>query len=114
MPSAALLDYSPTMPKARLLLHERVVVDGAAFAEIKIWEVPRPVQGSVHTLKYSLSFIVDGVCILRYDNEAGKGDHRHDAGGKELPYAFRSAGALIEDFWKDVDAWKAGRAGETT
>jgi len=51
---------------------------------------------------------------LRYDNEAGRGDHRHDADGQELPYAFRSVETLIEDFWKDVDTWKAGRSGETT
>lgn len=102
------------MTKARLLLHERVVVNETAFAEIKIWEVPRPVRGSVHTSKYSLALIADRVCVLRYDNEAGKGDHRHGADEREHPYSFRSAETLIEDFWKDVDAWKAGRSGETT
>ena len=99
------------MPKARLLLHERVVMDETAFAEIKIWEVPRLVRGSVHALKYSLALVADGICVLHYDNEAGKGDHRHDTEGRELPYTLRSAEALIEDFWRDVDAWKAGGRG---
>ena len=27
---------------------------------------------------------VDGECVLRFDNETGKGDHRH-FGGKEVP-----------------------------
>jgi len=92
----------------------RFVVDEAVFAEIRIWEVPRPVRGSEHTLKHSLALIANGVCVLRYDNEAGKDDHRHGADGQELPYAFRSVETLIEDFWKDVDTWKAGRSGETT
>lgn len=30
--------------------------------------------------KYSLARVADGACVLRYDNEAGKGDHRHDPG----------------------------------
>jgi len=96
------------------LLHERVVMDEAVFAEIRIWEVPRPARGSEHTLKCSPALIANGVRVLRYDDEAGKGDHRHAADGQKLPYAFRSVEILIEDFWKDIDTWKAGRSGETT
>jgi hypothetical protein len=33
--------------------------------------------------------VVDGVCVLRYDNEAGKGDHKH-IGTVETAYVFES------------------------
>ena len=49
--------------------------------------------------------VVAGVCVLRYDNEAGKGDHRH-LGGVETDYAFTGAETLLADFWNDVDQWR--------
>ena len=91
--------------KARLLLHERHVVAADAFAELLVWQVPKPVIGSHHLLKYSLAYIIGGTCVLRYDNEAGKGDHRH-VGGAEEPYRFTMPDRLLADFWKDVDRWK--------
>ena len=42
---------------------------------------------------------------MRYDNEAGKGDHRH-VGDKEEPYSFSEPEALLEDFWRDVAEWR--------
>jgi len=63
------------------------------------------VPGSTHLLKYSLALIVRGVCVLRYDNEAGKGDHKH-IGELEVPYRFTTPAALIADFWRDVDLLK--------
>ena len=95
-------------------MHERVVVDETVFAEIGIWQVPDPVRGSRHRLKYGLALVASGVCVLRCDNEAGKGDHRHLADGREVPYAFTGTDALVGDFWKDVDEWMAGRTGATT
>jgi hypothetical protein len=41
-------------------------------------------------------------CVLRYDNKAGKGDHRH-VGDAEERYQFKSAGRLLADFWADVE-----------
>ena len=63
--------------KAELLIDERYVLDIGSFVEIVIWRVHRPVRGSAHQFKYRLALIVDEVCVLRYDNETGKGDHRH-------------------------------------
>lgn len=97
------------MAKARLPLHERVVLDETVFVEIKVWQVPRAVRGSAHELKHSLALVAEGTCVLRYDNEAGKGDHRHLAGGREMPYRFRGQDALVADFWSDVDAWMNDR-----
>ncbi|MDQ5849300.1 MAG: DUF6516 family protein [Pseudomonadota bacterium] len=46
--------------------------------------------------------MVDGKCVLRYDNEAGKGDHRH-VRDSERRYRFKNAERLLVDFWADVD-----------
>lgn len=75
-----------------------------AEAQVVIWEVPSPVRGSEHGYKYRLALIVDMVCVLRYDNEAGKGDHKH-IGNRQVPYDFRSVDDLQVDFWKDVEEW---------
>ena len=50
--------------------------------------------------------MVAGQCVVRYDNEAGKGDHRH-LGERELPYRFSTLQALLGDFWRDVDNWRS-------
>ena len=75
--------------KAQELIRRRVDIAENAFADIVVWHVPKPVSGSQHVFKYRLAFVVDGVCVLRYDNETGKGDHRH-AGDDEEAYAFSS------------------------
>ena len=64
---------------------------------IVVWQVPHPVVGS-HTFKYRLVFVVDGVCVLRYDNETGKGDHKH-RDEVEIPDEFTSPAQLLADFW---------------
>jgi hypothetical protein len=87
---------------AELLLDERHVLSETAFAELVVWRVPVPVRGSAHEFRYRLALVVDGECVLRYDNEAGKGDHRH-ASGAERRYRFKSAEQLLADFWTDVD-----------
>lgn len=84
------------------------MLDENAFVEIVIWRVPRAVTGSRHSVKYRLALVVDRRCVLRYDNEAGKGDHRH-VGRVESPYAFSDVETLLADFWTDVDAWRRRR-----
>jgi len=68
---------------------------------VKLWEVPSPVPGSAHRLKYSLFYGRRGARLVGYDNEAGKGDHRH-YGDREEPYAFTSPEQLVADFLADV------------
>ena len=60
--------------------------------------------GSTHPFKYRLAYIVDGVCVVRYDNEVGKGDHRH-LGENEGPYSFETPEKLIADFQRDITRW---------
>jgi Family of unknown function (DUF6516) len=91
--------------KAQLLIDERHALDVRAFVEIVVWRLPRPAQESSHRFKYRLALVVDGICVLRYDNEAGKGDHRH-VRDREEPYSFTDPDALLADFWRDVEEWR--------
>jgi Family of unknown function (DUF6516) len=91
--------------KAVLLISERQQIADNAFAELRIWRVPKPVAGSIHDLKYALAYVVEDLCVLRYDNEAGKGDHRH-IGAVEQKYHFVTMEKVLADFWKDVDEWR--------
>jgi hypothetical protein len=56
-----------------------------------------------------LAFVVDQTCVLRYDNEAGKGDHRH-SGIREETYRFTTIDALLADFSHDVEEWRRTNA----
>lgn len=94
--------------EAELLLSERHVLDEVSFVEIVVWKVLRPVPGSEHDLTYRLALIERRICVLRYDNETGKGDHRH-WGEDETPYRFSDFQALLDDFWADVDRWRTIR-----
>ncbi len=91
--------------KVRELFNRRVPVAVQAFAKMVLWEVPEPLSGSKHRYKYRLAFVVVGKCVLRYDNESGKGDHKH-VGGKEVKYRFVSADKLVADFFEDVERWR--------
>lgn len=91
--------------KAIELFNRRVIVAKNAFAEIVAWKVAQPVLGSRHGYKYRLALVVDGRCILRYDNEAGKGDHKH-VGEREQPYIFLTIEQLVADFFQDVMRWR--------
>ncbi|MFO7884658.1 MAG: DUF6516 family protein [Desulfobacteraceae bacterium] len=92
--------------KSELLIRTRRILAENAFVEVVIWKIPQPVAGSTHSFKYRLAFVIDGICQLRYDNEAGKGDHKH-LGIVETPYRFISPKQLLSDFWQDVDNWEA-------
>lgn len=86
-------------------MNERHVLDAETFVELVVWRLARPVRGSRHRFKYRLALVHRGHCVLRYDNEAGKGDHLH-AGDDEVPYVFTDADALLNDFWRDVARWR--------
>lgn len=42
--------------------------------------------------------------MLRYDNEAGKGDHHH-FDNVEGAYTFSTPDKLMADFFKDIERW---------
>ncbi len=90
---------------AKLMLDERHTLSEISFVEMVVWRLPSPPSGSRHGFKYRLALVVNGRCVLRYDNEAGKGDHKHE-GNKEIPYVFTTPQTLLDDFWRDVDNWR--------
>ncbi len=54
-------------------------------------------------MKYRLFYgTADGTCLLRYDNEESKGDHRHVV-GVEQPYHFTDVDTLVKDFLEDIE-----------
>ena len=91
--------------KARLIAHAKEIRDDGAIVEIIIWAVPEPVPPCTHGYKYRLYYGRDGVCFVRYDNERGKGDHKH-LGDVESAYVFTSPEALLSDFETDVIHWR--------
>jgi hypothetical protein len=78
--------------------------DDGTEVHIVIWELAEPLPPCSHPFKYRLAYVVQGVCVVRYDNERGKGDHRH-IGDREKPYAFSTPRQLIADFMTDVKEW---------
>lgn len=90
--------------KATQLLHARIIYSEEAFAEMVLWQLPKPVTGASHPYKYRLAYVVSGECVLRYDNEVAKGDHRH-AGAKQSAYVFSTPEQLITDFQRDIARW---------
>ncbi len=90
------------MAEARLLLKTRAAHAGEVV-EMVVWQVPEPVPPSKHPFKYRLVFVRDGKGVVGYDNERGKGDHKH-LGQREWPYRFVDIETLMADFLRDVEA----------
>jgi hypothetical protein len=86
---------------SELLFKTKSVFSDGSIMEIVLWKVPAPIAGSRHTYKYRLYWGRDGMWIVGFDNERGKGDHCH-LDGKEHAYAFTSPEALIEDFYAEI------------
>lgn len=89
--------------KAALVIRERVVFPDGSLAEMVVWRVPAPVPPAGHRFKYRLAYVVDGKRLLGYDNERGKGDHRHFR-GREETFVFTSVDELLARFVNEVDA----------
>ena len=92
---------------ADLIIHLKRLNDDGTVVEVKVWQVPNAVQGSMHRFKYSLFYGRRGERLVGYDNERGKGDHRH-YGPIEEPYEFRSIRQLLADFETDVARLRGG------
>lgn len=94
------------MAAARLIHRKREELSDDAFTETVVWEVSTPVPGSTHSYKYRLAFVMGGEAVLRFDNERGKGDHKH-IGSVEIPYTFRDVPTPLSDFKGEVARWLA-------
>jgi hypothetical protein len=87
--------------KASELRRTRIVLSESTFAELVLWRLAQPLEGCRHPYEYRLACVVDSQCVLRYDNESGKGGHRH-AGSRESRYEFSSVEKLVADFMNDI------------
>jgi len=85
---------------AKLLFREKRSYAGGVI-EMVVWQVPAPVPPSEHPFKYRLVFVRDGKRAVGYDNERGKGHHKH-VGTRESSYHFVDEAQLLADFWQDV------------
>ena len=94
--------------KAIRAFYDRAEYPDGAIVEMSIWIVPDSVPGSSHAFKYSLYYGYPGRRVVGYDNERGKGDHRH-VGNREEPYRVSSVEALIADFLSDVKRARGAR-----
>jgi Family of unknown function (DUF6516) len=92
--------------KAVEIIHRRAYDAETAFSEIVVWELAAPLKGSTHNYKYRLAYVVNDVCVVRLDNEAGKGDHLH-FGDTESPYSFVSIDQLLADFNSYIERWES-------
>ncbi len=90
------------MSDVALLIDDRkFVFNNGAIIQIRIWRLPRRTGERPYGLKYSLFYGFPGERVIGYDNEAGKGDHRHYRDHEE-PYFFVSLEKLISDFEADI------------
>lgn len=87
--------------EGELIESRKFVFDDGAIIQIKVWRLPVRTQERPHGPKYSLFYGKRGERIIGYDNEAGKGDHRHMR-DREETYDFSSYETLIRDFLADV------------
>ena len=88
-----------------LVAQAKEVRDDGSIVEIVVWELAEPLPPCAHPYKYRLFFGRSGESFVRYDNELGKGDHRH-AGGEESNYDFTTLETLLTDFERDVSNWR--------
>jgi len=95
------------MPRARKSHESSVVFADGCFIRIRVWEVPQPVPPSEHRFKYSCFYGRRGARLVLYDNERGKGDHRH-YGEREEAYVVRDIETLLADFIADVRRLREG------
>ncbi len=87
--------------KARRIFYDKAVFPDGSVVEMTIWQLPEATFERPHGLKYSLYFGREGRRLVGYDNERGKGDHKH-IGDAEYPYEFFDVDTLVADFIADV------------
>ena len=68
-----------------------------------VWRVPQPVPPSDHAFKYRFVFVRAGKRVVGYDNERGKGDHKH-TGAREASSRFVNVDTLLADILRDMEA----------
>ena len=83
--------------KATLVIDRKQNRADGSIIQAVVWELPVPLR-----YKYRLYFGKDGICLVRFDNEQGKGDHKH-VKGVESPYRFIDIHTLLKDFRNTIE-----------
>lgn len=88
--------------KATRIFYDKAVLPDGFIVEMVIWQLPTSSPERPHGLKYRLYFGRDGQRIVGYDNERGKGDHKHIL-EVEKRYKFTTPEKLVADFLADIE-----------
>lgn len=91
--------------KASLITRYRNVSADGSGVEFVVWRVPEPVPPAEHPFKYRLVYLENGQRVVGFDNERGKGDHKH-VWDVEAAYVFVTVDRLLDDFFAEVEQWK--------
>jgi Family of unknown function (DUF6516) len=89
--------------RATLVIDRKITLEDGSIVQAVVWELPIPLKGSPHRYKYRLYHGNQGECLVRFDNEQGKGDHIHIRGAEEAPYAFQDIPTLLNDFRSEIE-----------
>ncbi len=88
--------------KAKQYANQKIKLPDGSLVSVVIWQLPEPSEERPHGLKYRLNYrTAAGATLIRYDNEKGKGDHKH-IGNEQESYKFKDIDTLLDDFWCDV------------
>ncbi len=94
---------------ATFVLRTRFGYADGAIRDMVLWKLLRLTPERPHGFKYRLHYrSADGRAVVRYDNETGKGDHRH-VSGREERYHFRNVEVLVDDFLRDIEQARRGQ-----
>jgi hypothetical protein len=88
---------------AALIIRDRRILADGAIIEVVVWRVPTPVPPTTHGVKYRLFYGKNSQRIVGFDNERGKGDHKHIL-GVETSYDFTTLAQLLDDFEAEIVA----------
>ena len=91
------------MAKAEKLLDDRTLLDDGSILALRLWRISQPVPPATHRFKYALFYGRPSERLVLFDNERGKGDHKHIR-EVETPYVFEGPERLIADFLEAVRA----------
>lgn len=91
--------------KAQRVFYDKALLPDGSIVEMVIWQLPKSSSERPHGLKYRLYYGKDNERVVGYDNEHGKGDHKHIY-NTEKRYRFTSVEKLIADFLADIEKVK--------
>ena len=91
--------------RAQRIFYDKALLPDGSIVEMVIWQLPKSSSERPHGLKYRLYYEKDNERVVGYDNERGKGDHKHIY-NTEKRYRFTSVEKLIADFLADIEKVK--------